>query len=212
MMRGMHLRHYLIAFELICIMLAAAGLLQAKFQQPAALATNTSLQALLSAYAQGPIMLDPQLRIADCAVEGPLPDHDCSPGAVFASATPEIICVDGYTKTVRSVSVSLKKKIYSAYGIAYPQPTGTYELDHLIPLELGGDNESANLFPEAANPAPGFREKDLVEDYLHQEVCNGDISLGAAQKQIATNWLAVYQTMTPSLIAQLKSKFKSWAN
>jgi hypothetical protein len=32
----------------------------------------------------------------------------------------------------------------------FRQPRGAYEVDHLIPLELGGDNVIANLWPEAA--------------------------------------------------------------
>src|SRR6185369_8516238 len=114
-----------------------------------------------------PLQLDPMTKSSDCHVDGSLPDHACSPGAVFDTATREIICVAGYTKTVRSVSTSVKKKIYAEYGITYPVPFGSYEVDHLIPLELGGSNDKANLFPEAADPAPGFKEKDLVENYLH---------------------------------------------
>ena len=62
-------------------------------------------------------------------------------------------------------------------------------------LELGGSNEIANLWPEAANPRPGFHEKDQVENYLHGQVCSGAIPLDQAQVQIATNWLAVYEQM-----------------
>jgi 5-methylcytosine-specific restriction endonuclease McrA len=34
--------------------------------------------------------------------------------------------------------------------LGYPQQHGAFEVDHLIPLELGGDNVIANLWPEAA--------------------------------------------------------------
>ncbi|MEO6077862.1 MAG: HNH endonuclease, partial [Candidatus Andersenbacteria bacterium] len=91
-------------------------------------------------------------KASDCHVSGALPDPACSPGAIFPDATKEIICVSGYTKKVRNVTASTKKKIYLAYGIAYPQPTGSYEMDHIIPLELGGSNEVANLYPEAGAP------------------------------------------------------------
>ena len=70
-----------------------------------------------------------------------------------------------------------------------------YEVDHLISLELGGSNEIANLWPEAASPTPGFHQKDQVENYLHDQVCSGAISLREAQNEIATNWLAVYNRM-----------------
>lgn len=154
--------------------------------------------------------LDSPVPKERCVVNGALPDHECTPGAIFPDATKDIICVSGYTAKVRNVSAGTKKKIYAAYGLAYPQVTGTYEADHLIPLELGGSNEIANLFPEAGSPTPGFREKDLVENYLHQEVCAGRIELGAAQKQIANDWLAVYNELKPEQIRELRGQFSSW--
>ncbi len=68
-------------------------------------------------------------------------------------------------------------------------------MDHLVSLELGGSNDIANLWPEAANPTPGFHQKDQVENYLHDQVCSGAISLSEAQVEIATDWLSVYQRM-----------------
>ncbi|MDE2185122.1 MAG: HNH endonuclease, partial [Alphaproteobacteria bacterium] len=82
-----------------------------------------------------------------------------------------------------------------------------YEVDHLIPLELGGANDIANLFPEAAKPTPGFHEKDLVENYLHQKVCDGEVALAYAQQQIATNWLVVWRSLTSAEIAALKAQY-----
>ena len=196
----------------MCLALAVAGLLQNRFSAVVTHSGNPALEALLAVYAEAPPSFDAPSRSNDCLVNGSLPDHDCSPGAIFASTSVEAICTPGYSASVRNVSTKLKKKIYAAYGIAYPEPTGSYELDHIIPLELGGDNEAANLFPEAASPAPGFREKDVVEDYLHLEVCAGHISLVAAQHQIADNWVAVYQTLSPATISHIKQQFRSWAN
>lgn len=154
--------------------------------------------------------LDSPVSKDRCVINGALPDHECTPGAIFPDATKDIICVPGYTAKVRNVSASTKKKIYTAYGLAYPQVTGTYEADHLIPLELGGSNEIANLFPEAGSPTPGFHEKDLVENYLHQEVCAGRINLSSAQIQIANDWLAVYNELKPEQIKELRGQFSSW--
>jgi hypothetical protein len=60
---------------------------------------------------------------------------------------------------------------------------------------LGGSNDISNLFPEAASPKPGFHEKDKVENYLHDQVCSGAMTLQIAQIAIATNWLDVYNSM-----------------
>ena len=131
---------------------------------------SASRIAMLLAANLGTTTLAVPQKDTGCIINGPLPDPACTPGAVFADAAPSEICVPGYTKAVRSVSTKLKKQIYAAYNIAYPPPTGSYELDHLVPLALGGSNDAANLFPEAAAPAPGFKEKDVVEVYLYEQM------------------------------------------
>lgn len=88
----------------------------------------------------------------------------------------------------------LKVEIMAKYGLT-DSPTN-YELDHLIPLELGGSPTSEqNLWPEAYSPTPGAHEKDKVENYLHQEVCRSKLSLQEAQKEISTNWVQVYSSI-----------------
>ena len=80
------------------------------------------------------------------------------------------------------------------YGITSHEP-GQYEVDHLVALELGGSNSIANLWPEPAEPRPGFHEKDKVEDYLHAQLCDGKLSLQQVQVQIATNWVEVFNKL-----------------
>lgn len=147
-----------------------------------------------------------------CKVRGPLPDPQCTPGAVFPDVSLETICTPGYTKMVRSVSDKMRRRVFAEYGISYPQPRGSYEVDHLIPLAIGGSNDIANLFPEAAEPKPGFREKDLVEVYLREEVCARRVDLRVAQAAIANNWLSIYRNLPPETIAQLKARYRNWSN
>ena len=135
-----------------------------------------------------------QTKTSGCMARGPLPDPACTPGAIIASATKDAICQPGYARSVRNVPTSEKDQVFAEYGIASHSP-GKYEVDHLVSLELGGSNDIANLWPEAASPQPGFHEKDRVENYLHSQVCSSAISLGQAQIEIATNWLAVYNRM-----------------
>lgn len=169
------------------------------------------MAAALSAVSSTP-SLGERVKFADCALNGVLPDHECTPGSIFPDATLARICVPGYTKTVRKVSPKLRKKVFAEYGVAYPNPRGSLEVDHLIPLALGGNNDIANLFPEPAEPAPGFREKDIAEIYLQREVCAGRADLGAAQRQVASNWLLIYENLTSEQIQEIKSQFRSWSN
>jgi len=136
-----------------------------------------------------------QTKTSGCTVRGPLQDPDCTPGAIISTATTDQICQPGYSRSVRNVPVSEKDQVYAEYGIASHSP-GEYEVDHLVSLELGGSNDIANLWPEAASPTPGFHQKDMVENYLHAQVCSGAVPLKEAQIEIATDWLKVYHQMT----------------
>jgi hypothetical protein len=135
-----------------------------------------------------------QTKTSGCVAHRGLPDSACTPGALLAIGTKDAMCQSGYARSVRNVPDSEKNQVYAEYGITSHLP-GQYEVDHLVSLELGGSNDIANLWPELASPKPGFHEKDKVENYLHDQVCSGAISLKEAQIEIATNWLAVYNRM-----------------
>lgn len=136
-------------------------------------------------------------KTTGCQANGPIQDKACTPGDIIHDATKDKICVQGYAGSVRNVPQSTKDQVYAAYGVTVHK-TGQYEVDHLVSLELGGSNDISNLWPEPATPKPGFHEKDHVENYLHDEVCKGNISLSEAQTEIATNWIAVYNRMSGS--------------
>ena len=59
-----------------------------------------------------------------------------TPGDAF-EVTVQDLCVPGYTKKVRNVPAEMKLEVYRKYGVISPGPRD-YEVDHLIPLELGG--------------------------------------------------------------------------
>jgi hypothetical protein len=136
----------------------------------------------------------PPARTRRCRVRGPLPDPVCTPGATLRGVTKAQVCTPGWASAHRDVPASEKAAVYAEYGIA-SHARGAYEVDHLVSLELGGSNALANLFPEAASPRPGFHEKDRLEDVLHDAVCSGRMSLAAAQRGIARNWVALYDRL-----------------
>jgi hypothetical protein len=128
---------------------------------------------------------------ARCTYRGQLPDPACTPGASFAGVPAATVCRRGYARSVRNVPYAVKRRVYREYGILR-HPRGAYEVDHLIPLELGGSNVIANLWPQ---PAPGFRVKDGLENALHDLVCSGRLRLGVAQREIARNWVATERSL-----------------
>ena len=122
---------------------------------------------------------------------GQLPDPTCTPGGIDPAVTQanirSTICKSGgYTKKVRpSESETERAKFdvaYPAYGVSHSKKS---ELDHLVSLELGGDNDIENLWPEVGKlPNP----KDTVENDLHRAVCDGQVKLADAQDAIAADW------------------------
>jgi hypothetical protein len=142
------------------------------------------------------LLLLPRVRTGGCTVRGPLPDRRCSPGAVYSDATLGRICTPGYSARVRNVPESEKAAVYAEYGIPRTHYGRPYEVDHIVSLELGGSNDIANLYPEAASdPSPGFHVKDRLENRLHALVCSGRLGLRAVQRAIASNWVALYRTV-----------------
>lgn len=124
-----------------------------------------------------------------CTVQDNRPDATCTPGSIFPDATSTQICVPGYAKSMRNVSTSTKRKVYTAYGII-SRKTGEYSIDHLISLQLGGSNDIANLWPLETETK---KSKDRIENYLHKQVCTGKVTLKEAQVKIAGNWREVRQ-------------------
>jgi len=122
-----------------------------------------------------------------------MPNPRLTPGETFSGVTVAQVCTSGYASSVRHVTSEQYREVYAEYGVPYPEPSGTYELDHLVPLELGGDNANANLWLQPASPTPGYHQKDTLENTLHDLVCAGWLDLHAAQQAIATNWWAAYQ-------------------
>lgn len=137
-------------------------------------------------------------------VEGlALPDPTCTPGAVDPAVTQDnlrqTLCRSGgYTASIRppqAVTDAYKKVARAAYSS--PGSSSDYELDHLVPLGLGGASSASNLWPErnAGDPhdfdrrsSGGTNAKDGVESRLNRAVCAGEVSLSAAQNAVATNW------------------------
>ena len=91
-----------------------------------------------------------------------------------------------------SVTEKIKRDQMAAYGLQGTR-LADEELDHLVPLELGGaPQDVANLWPEPWSGDTNVHEKDAVENFLHDQVCRGAMQLADAQRAIATDWLSVY--------------------
>ena len=120
------------------------------------------------------------------------PNLSLTPGAILATDA-STICAAGYASGVRDVSTATKAQVYAEYGVSYPQPLGAYEVDHFIPLEIGGSNDLTNLWPEPATPTPGFHQKDQFENFEHGQVCNGTMSVAEAKRRMVSDWYLYWE-------------------
>jgi hypothetical protein len=128
---------------------------------------------------------------------GQLPDPRCTPGSIDPHVTQadirSTICKKGWTSTVRPPESQTERFKYHVAYPAYRTPhSQRTELDHLVPLELGGSNDATNLWPERP-PTPN--PKDKVENALNAAVCQGRVSLTAAQNAIAADWLTAEKNL-----------------
>ena len=104
------------------------------------------------------------------------------------------VCTVGYTKKIRRVPASVKRQIYSEYG-REPEDGICCKVDHLVPLELGGSNRIANLWPEPLDSEWNADAKDRLERRLHRLVCSGQLDLSTAQKASPKNGLLRTRSM-----------------
>jgi hypothetical protein len=118
----------------------------------------------------------------------PLPDRSLTPGSIQSSDS-GAICTPGWSEAHRDVSYATEDQVAAEYGLSSHYG---YEIDHLIPLELGGSNAVSNLWPEPYSSPYGANQKDGLEDYLHDQVCHYGLPLATAQHEIAVNWYAAW--------------------
>jgi hypothetical protein len=192
---------YILPISLVSVFLVVAGaffVLPKKLLNPAGDQPSLALTSTIT-----PTVLTPTLMPSvDSAIEATpsgtcisvngMPDSICTPGSIDNRVTQEniasTICKSGYTAKVRpSVSYTNKLKVQQIveYGYTDTNPK-SYEEDHLIPLELGGNpTDPKNLWPEFGDTP---NKKDSVENGCKRKVCAGQIVLVEAQKEISTNW------------------------
>jgi hypothetical protein len=126
-----------------------------------------------------------------------MPNEALTPGAV-ATTDVSTVCRPGYATNLRPTGAlwnHLKEGAYDRYGLLRGHRSvidehgirrPAYEVDHLIPLEIGGDpTDRRNLWPESIQSA---KVKDEVENELHELVCSGRMDIRQAQSAIARDW------------------------
>jgi len=159
--------------------------------------------SLIHTASSGPATSGAVSQIREGDVDRDLPNMNLTPG-LAVTEDENLVCQHGYAERVRPKGVlwrHLKEAAFARYGIAYQDrdtigATGVrapeYQVDHLIPLEIGGSpTDLQNIWPQPIRPA---LRKDRIENELRELVCSGRMPLKQAQDAIAHNW----KTAAPS--------------
>lgn len=114
-----------------------------------------------------------------------VPDPALTPGTVL-SLTRTQVCSIRWGKDRRHVTEAMKQQVAAVYGLRRSDIKAAgkgpcCEFDHKIPRELAGADDVKNLWPQ---PWAEAHRKDLRENQLHVAVCNGSITLTAAQNEM----------------------------
>lgn len=135
-----------------------------------------------------------QLWLAATAQTPAIPDPHFTPGAIDATATTLQICEPGYSRAHRMPRGSAEYDRWLAVMRAYRIPAAerhNYELDHLVPLCLGGADVTENLWPQKWSEA---REKDDIERRACRASCDPAADprlMGGLQRQFELDWRGV---------------------
>lgn len=106
------------------------------------------------------------------------------------------ICVPGYTASVRPSTTytnGVKLKVLREHGLP-ASAAKDYELDHRIPLALGGHPRNLhNLMLQPWEGPDGAKAKDRLERRLQRLVCTRKLPLDEARHAIYVDWQAAYR-------------------
>lgn len=120
-----------------------------------------------------------------------LPNRSLTPGAAVFSDTREI-CSESQPNN-KDVPPPLRNRVFETYGLRNVEAKA-YEVDYLITPALGGADDIRNLWPHSyAQSAWNAKVKDALEDRLHTMVCDGQVDLATAQRELATDWIQAYK-------------------
>ncbi len=120
-----------------------------------------------------------------------LPNPALTPGSIVMLSWTDLD-QPGYSQQSREVNQRTKEKVYRRYGIA-PKERAGFNIDHLIPLSLGGSNDLRNLWPHAYQSDWPPKRKLALEARLRKLVREGAIRLEEAQAALAKDWTEAYR-------------------
>jgi hypothetical protein len=130
---------------------------------------------------------------AQAALAAVVPDPTLTPGAVRTTNIGEVCSTSAHE--LRHWDRARDDHVMAEYGLpGGPHPQ--YEVDHLIPLCLGGADSDANLWPEprrSIEPVWNAERKDELDARMCSLACSGAFDVAEAQRMIAEDWTDAFK-------------------
>jgi hypothetical protein len=118
------------------------------------------------------------------------PNKELTPGDVTTTDT-DTVCTLPAHGISTPIPTAMQTAVFDEYGLSTQGEQQKYVLDYLVPWDLGGATDMANIWP-AAIRGTGFYEKVQTDTILHELVCRRSLSLTQAQHDLETDWYAAW--------------------
>jgi hypothetical protein len=119
------------------------------------------------------------------------PDAKLTPGSVVVTNVDTVCALPQHGRVNNAISFPMQAAVWQEYGYTTPSKQHKYQLTYLVPVDLGGGTDIANIWPIAIKGA-GFYQKTQTDHVMRELVCRRDVSLGDAQQVIRTDWYAAW--------------------
>jgi hypothetical protein len=178
----------------IALMMVGATACAAPARNTDAPSPRSTYRSLVTVAPSRHITYPEQLPPGGCLLGGTPPDQNplwlCVPGVITSgineSNYPRTGCDPAYVRRIRPPASEIKEAMHLVGKEFRLGPAARWQLDWLVPLSLGGANDLKNLWP-ITTPETASRKGKVDEDVL-RAVCNGTVSLTAAQTAMAADW------------------------
>jgi hypothetical protein len=153
----------------------------------------TVRQAWFTAFAAAAVLGAPAFAAAQ------LPSTFHTPGATVKADAAKVCSAD-FPASARPVSNWQRNEALTRYGRRPEDFTG--ELDHLVPVSLGGSNDPDNLWAMPGNSEYGPDAKSKLEAKLRDLVCGEKkLTLKQAQDAMKKDWVKAYNQYVQGVAA-----------
>lgn len=129
--------------------------------------------------------------------DGTIPDPKLTTGAPeLATQDLDVIC-HHKTSERRHTTTAEKNEVYRLYELKTHHsgwcagPHGC-SVDHVVPLECGGPDVVANLFPQKGDGPYNQEDKNRLENLCHKLVCAKKITPAEGQSWFMPDWRIEY--------------------